>query len=104
MTCGDGRDLAPRHVMPKSKKRAPQKSRKKPASRSAEPKPTVSGPARPSIDLDAIDRLASKMAATDDLARRMPFTPLKAGEFDGSGDPPTGQSFEPADSLATAST
>jgi catalase len=90
--------------MAKAKQRAPQKSRKKPASRSAEPKPTVSGPARPSVDTGSRDRLESKMAASDDLARQIPFNPLKAAEFDASGPPPAGVPFEPADSLATAST
>ena len=56
--------------MAKAKKSAPpQNSQKKPASRQAEAKPTVSGPARPSVDVDANDRLESKMAATDELAR-----------------------------------
>jgi catalase len=93
-------------LMAKAKKRAaPPKSQKKPASRRAEAKPTVSGPAYPSVDLDAHDRLESKMAATDDLARQMPFNPLKPAEFDGDAlAPPAGQPHEPADLLATAST
>ena len=90
--------------MAKAKKRAPQKSQKKPSSRRAEAKPTVSGPQRPSVDLDAIDRLESKMAASDDLARQFPFNPLKAAEFDDPTAPPEGQPFEPGDPLATAST
>src|SRR5215213_1112711 len=91
--------------MVKAKKRAPQKTQKKPSSRRAEAKPTVSGPARPSVETDAIDRLESKMAASDDLARQMPFNPLKPAEFDGDAiAPPQGEAFEPADPLATAST
>src|SRR5215213_3712729 len=91
--------------MAKAKKRAPQKTQKKPSSRRAEAKPTVSGPARPSVDTDAIDRLESKMAASDDLARHIPFNPLKPAEFDADAlAPPAGEPFEPADPLATAST
>src|SRR5918993_3958720 len=92
-------------LMAKAKKPSPPKSQKKPASRQAEAKPTVSGPARPSVDLDAHDRLESKMASTDDLARQMPFNTLKPAEFDGDAiAPPEGDAFEPGDQLATAST
>ncbi len=45
------------------------------------------------------------MAATDDLARQMPFNPLKAAEFDGEAlAPPAGQPHEAADELVGAST
>ncbi|HEX6162726.1 MAG TPA: catalase, partial [Vicinamibacterales bacterium] len=65
----------------------------------------MSGPARPSVDLDAVSRLESKMAATDDLTRQMPFNPLKAAEFDADAlAPPEGEPFEPGDPMATAST
>ena len=90
--------------MAKAKKRAPQKSQKKPSSRRAEAKPTVSGPQRPSVDLDAVDRLESKMAASDDLARQFPFNPLKPGEFSDPLSPPEGEPYEPGDPLATSST
>jgi len=90
--------------MAKAKKRAPQKSQKKPSSRRAEAKPTVSGPQRPSVDLDAVDRLESKMAASDDLARQFPFNPLKPAEFADPLSPPEGEPYEPGDPLATAST
>jgi len=92
-------------TMAKAKQRPPQKSQKKPSLRKAEAKPTVSGPARPSVDADASDRLESKMAATDELAREMPFNALKDAEFDGDAlAPPAGEPFEPSDPLATAST
>src|SRR5689334_10663226 len=91
-------------AMAKAKKRAPQKSQKKPSARRAEAKPTVSGPARPSVDLAAVDRLESKMAASDELAREIPFNPLKAAEFEDALAPPAGEPFEPSDPLATAST
>src|SRR5690348_14156471 len=91
--------------MAKAKKRAPQKTQKKPASRRAEAKPTVSGPARPSVDTTATDRLESKMAATDELAREFPFNPLKPAEFDGDAlAPAAGEPYEPSDPMATAST
>ena len=91
--------------MAKAKQRAPQKSEKKPQSRKAEAKPTVSGPARPSVDADSHDRLESKAAATGELARKMPFNRLKPAEFDGDAiAPPAGKPFEPSDPLATAST
>ena len=92
--------------MSKAKKKAPPKTQKPAASRRAEAKPTVSGPARPSIDTDALDKLESKMASTDDLARQMPFNPLKPLEFDPKAHraPGEGEAFEPSDPLATAST
>jgi catalase len=90
--------------MAKAKKRAPQKSQKKPSARRAEAKPTVSGPARPSVDTDTTDQLESKMAASDELTREMPFNPLKPGEFGDPLAPPAGTPFEPSDPLATAST
>ena len=66
----------------------------------------MSGPARPSIDTDALDKLESKMASTDDLARQMPFNPLKPLEFAPKAHraPGAGEAFEPGDPLATAST
>ena len=92
--------------MAKAKKKAPPKTQKPAASRRAEAKPTVSGPARPSIDTDALDKLESKMASTDDLARQMPFNPLKPLEFDPKAHraPGEGEAFEPGDPLVTAST
>ncbi len=97
--------LHPAALMAKPKKNAPPKSQKKPASRQAEAKPTVSGPARPSVDVDATDRLESKMAATGELAAQMPFNPLKPAEFDGDAlAPPAGEPHEPSDPLATGST
>ncbi len=88
--------------MAKAKKRS---SSKTPQKTKAEAKPTVGGPARPSVDIDASDRLESKVAATGDLARKMPFNRLKPAEFDGDAlAPPAGTPFEPADPLATAST
>jgi catalase len=91
--------------MAKAKKTSPRKSDKKPQSRKAEAKPTVSGPARPSVQLDANDQLELKAAATDELAREMPFNPLKPAEFDGDAlAPPAGEAFEPSDPLATSST
>ena len=92
--------------MAKTKHKAPPKNQKKPASRQAEAKPTMGGPARPSVDTSAFDKLESKMAATDDLARSMPFNPLKALEFDPAAhkSPGEGEAFEPVDPLAGAST
>ena len=91
-------------LMAKAKKRAPQKSQKKPSARRAEAKPTVSGPARPSVETDTSDQLESKMAASDELARAIPFNPLKPAEFADALAPPAGTPFEPSDPLATAST
>ena len=97
--------LHPAALMAKAKNSAPPKSQKKPASRQAEAKPTVSGPARPSVDVDANDRLESKMAATGELVAQMPFNPLKPAEFDGDAlAPPAGEPHEPSDPLATGST
>ncbi len=91
--------------MVKAKKRAPQKTDKKPASRRADAKPTASGAARPSVQIDANESLQSKAAATDELARQMPFNPLKPAEFDGDAlAPPAGEPHEPSDPLATSST
>ncbi|HEX4913436.1 MAG TPA: catalase, partial [Vicinamibacterales bacterium] len=86
--------------------KSPAKSQKKPSARSAEAKPTVSGPARPSVDTDARDVLESKMAATDDLSRQMAFNTLKPLEFDPRAhrQPGEGPAFEPADPIASAST
>ena len=66
----------------------------------------MGGPARPSVDTDASDKLESKMAATDDLARSMPFNALKALEFDPAAhrSPGEGEAFEPTDPIAGAST
>ena len=88
------------------KKNAPLKPRKRPASRRAEAKPTVSGPARPSVARAAVDPRESQMAATDDMARQMPVNTLKPFEFDPRAhkSPEEGQAFEPGDPLATAST
>lgn len=45
------------------------------------------------------------MAASDQLARAIPFNPLKPAEFDAKAiAPPAGEPFEPSDPLATAST
>ena len=92
--------------MAKKKQKSPAKSQKQPASRRAEAKPTVSGPARPSVDTGARDVLESKMAATDDLSRQMAFNALKPLEFDPRAHkaPSEGPAFEPADPIATAST
>src|SRR5687767_1008215 len=92
--------------MAKKKQKSPAKSQKQPASRRAEAKPTVSGPARPSVDTGARDVLESKMAATDDLSRQMAFNALKPLEFDPRAHkaPGEGPAFEPADPIATAST
>ena len=57
------------------------------------------------MKLDSNDHLESKAAATDELARQMPFNPLKPAEFDGDAlAPPAGEPFEPSDPLATSST
>ncbi len=92
--------------MSKTKQKAPPKTQKKSASRKAEAKPSASGPARPSVDVRALDKLESKMAATDDLARSMSFNALKALEFDPAAhkSPGEGEAFEPADPLVGAST
>jgi catalase len=92
--------------MAKARKTAPSKTQKKPSSRRAEAKPTVSGPARPSVRAEARDALESKMAATGDLAAQMPFNSLKPSEFDPRAHkaPSEGPAFEPADPLAAAST
>ena len=91
--------------MAKTKKVSP-KTQKKPSSRRAEAKPTVSGPTRPSVRIEARDALESKMAATGDLAAQMPFNSLKPLEFDPRAHkaPGEGPAFEPADPLAAAST
>jgi catalase len=92
--------------MSKAKKKIPTRTQKKPSSRRAEAKSTVSGPARPAVDIQAADALQSKMAATDDLSRSMPFNVLKPLEFDPKTHraPGEGQVVEPADPLVTAST
>ncbi len=92
--------------MAKAKKSSAPKTRKKPSSRRAEAKPTVSGPARPSVRSDARNALESKMAATGDLAAQMPFNSLKPLEFDPRAHkaPGEGPAFEPGDPLASAST
>src|SRR5687768_3997266 len=92
--------------MAKAKKKSSPKTQKKPLSRRAEAKPTVSGPTRPSVRIEARDALESKMAATGDLAAQMPFNSLKPLEFDPRAHkaPGEGPAFEPADPLAAAST
>src|SRR5687767_10054639 len=92
--------------MTKARKKVSPKTQKKPLSRSAEAKPTVSGPTRPSVRNDTRDALESKMAATGDLAAQMPFNTLKPLEFDPRAHkaPGEGPAFEPADPLAAAST
>src|SRR5687768_1304090 len=93
-------------TMAKTRQKSPPKTQKKPAARRAEAKPSASGPARPSVETSATDKLEAKMAATDDLARSMPFNALKALEFDPAAhkSPGEGEAFEPADPIAGAST
>jgi catalase len=70
---------------------------------------TVSGPAEPGDPNEAItsnDDLAAKTAGTQELATRMPFNAIKAGEFepDPSEAPPEGQAETPEDPIVGAST
>ena len=63
--------------MAKSKPPAPPDEPIDPNSRA-----TVSGPAEPAASPDSHDLLTAKMAATQDLAARMPFNPNKPLEYD----------------------
>jgi len=62
---------------------------------------TVGGPQNP--DVTDGDELVARMAATQELAARMPFNPNKAAEH-GGGVPPKGASVKPSDVSATGST
>jgi len=66
---------------------------------------TVSGPADPGSSA-ASDALAEKMAATEKLAARLPFNPLKRFEYDPDAAvaPHAGECLEPDDPIAGAST
>ena len=67
--------------MAKAKKRAPQKSNQKPESRKAEAKPTVSGPARPSVKIRSIS--TSPTFCTANIVPGVDFSndPLLAGRI-----------------------
>ena len=62
---------------------------------------------RPDVRAEAAaDRLAAKMAGTDELARSFPFNAIKASEYGRQGalNPPEGQSEDPPSSDVSAST
>ncbi len=89
--------------MSKSKSRSnnPHKSSGGSAAKS---RPTSSGPAKPKPN--KADKLESKAAATEELARARPFNALKPAEFDPAAHlaPPEGDAYEPSDVAATGST
>jgi catalase len=101
--------------MAKSTKPPQQPPHQDPA-RTATPKPpaaappatraTISGPAHPDASPASADDLEAKTAATQALAAGMPFNANKAREFDPAAAiaPAEGQTIEPSDPLATAST
>jgi catalase len=66
---------------------------------------TVSGPAEADSEGSG-DRLAEKMAATEDVASAFPFNPNKAAEYDPAAalSPPEGAAVKPSDPLTGAST
>ena len=90
--------------MAKSKK-TPKKNGDHGAS-AARSRPTVSGPATIPANAAPTDDLESRMAATEALARAMPFNALKPSEFDPAAAtaPLPGVCLEPADQAATGST
>lgn len=64
---------------------------------------TVSGPSADAVRTN--DALVTKVAAADELAKKMPFNATKRSEYGaGSASPPAGQSEEPDDPSATGST
>ena len=87
-----------------SKSTRPPRTRKKSGGSAAKARPTVSGPAKPR--LNTADRLESKAAAVEELARARPFNILKPSEFDPTAhvSPHEGPAFEPSDPAATGST
>jgi catalase len=81
-------------------------SKKNKGRSAAKARPSASGPASPPRAGRSDDILIAKQAATDDMARAMPFNTLKPAEFDPAAAlaPREGPHVEPGDIAATGST
>ena len=80
--------------------------RKASTGKNPEPRATVSGPARPSTNVDSSDDLSAKVAGTQALAEAFPFNANKPIEFDPDAAlrPEAGEWEKPDDPIVGAST